>query len=165
MRYTARMSDDIVIPPIDKSKLLRGERGRFVTGTAKHTITVADASKLAKKRAEMYRQAAVRRITGEIAAIDPTVSTGADAFSVIAAKQAVALLDSEKPRVDDLVRLRDLMTGKDAREDTQAQAAGVIADVAHDMAAMSALWADVLARQAGRKSADVVDAVAHDADS
>lgn len=136
-----------------------------MTGTAKHTITVADASKLAKKRAEMYRQAAVRRITGEIAAIDPTVSTGADAFSVIAAKQAVALLDSEKPRVDDLVRLRDLMTGKDAREDTQAQAAGVIADVAHDMAAMSALWADVLARQAGRKSADVVDAVAHDADS
>src|SRR3990167_11027631 len=74
-------------------------------------ITHANARSMAEKRWAKYRQEAVKRITDEIASIEPGVSTGAAAYGVIAAKQAVALLDSEKPRISDLEKLGNIMTG------------------------------------------------------
>lgn len=71
----------------------------------------AQASTLAKTRWENYRRAAVKRIMGEAKSIDMTVSTGADAFGLVASKQFIALMDSDKPKLDDLERLYKMMTG------------------------------------------------------
>ena len=87
-------------------------------------ITHANARSMAEKRWAKYRQEAVKRITDEIASIEPGVSTGAAAYGVIAAKQAVALLDSEKPRIGDLVKLAELMTGKAAGTEPSRDNAG-----------------------------------------
>ena len=80
----------------------------------KHTITKADASMLAKRRWEKYRQQAVKRIVDEARSVDITVSTGADAFGMVAAKQFSALMDSDKPRIADLEKLGQIMTGQAA---------------------------------------------------
>lgn len=56
--------------------------------------------------------------------MDITVSTGADAFGLVAAKQFAALMDSEKPRIADLEKLGQIMTGMGAeprREDASDQ--------------------------------------------
>jgi len=102
---------------------VRDERGRMIQPLpGKHTITKADASILARRRWEKYRQQAVKRITDEARSVDLTVSTGADAFGLVAAKQFTALMDSDKPRITDLEKLGQIMTGMDAknpqREDT-----------------------------------------------
>jgi hypothetical protein len=90
----------------------RDERGRMIAPLpGKHTITKADASILARKRWDKYRQEAVKRITGEAKSIDPTVDTGAAAFGLVAAKQYTALMDSDKPAIDQLEKLGRIMTG------------------------------------------------------
>lgn len=96
-------------------KALRDERGRMLAPLpGKHTITKADASILARKRWDKYRQQAVKRIVDEAKSIDPSVSVGADAFGLVAAKQYAALMDSEKPRIADLEKLGQIMTGMSA---------------------------------------------------
>lgn len=115
------MSDEIV---------LRDERGRMLAplpGTK--PITNANARSMAERRWQKYRQEAVKRITDEIASIEPGVSTGAAAFGVIAAKQAVALMDSEKPRIGDLEKLGQIMSGhtpENSRRENAAAPAGAI---------------------------------------
>src|SRR3990167_4411526 len=97
---------------IQDQQEIRDSNGRMLAPLpGKHTITKADASILAHKRWAKYRQEAVKRITDEIASVEPGVSTGAAAFGVIAAKQALTLLDSEKPRISDLEKLGNIMTG------------------------------------------------------
>ena len=91
---------------------IRDDRGRAIVPLpGKHTISKEDASILVTRRWNNYRRAAVKRITGEAASIDPTVSTGADAFGVVAARQYVALMESEKPRIKDLEALQRIMAG------------------------------------------------------
>jgi hypothetical protein len=97
---------------MDTQVELRDERGRMIAPLpGKHTITKADASILARKRWDKYRQEAVKRITGEAQSIDPTVTTGAAAFGLVAAKQYTALMDSDKPAIDQLEKLGRIMTG------------------------------------------------------
>jgi hypothetical protein len=104
---------------------LRDEHGRLLKPLpgAAPPITTVTARSMVQKRVEKYRQEAVKRITGEIASIDPGVSTGAAAFGVIAAKQAVALMDSEKPRIADLEKLGQIMTGQSAENSRRENAA------------------------------------------
>ena len=91
----------------------------------------AQASTLARTRWENYRRSAVKRITGEARSVDMTVSTGADAFGLVAAKQFSALMDSDKPKLDDLERLYKMMTGvtvaNSQREDALAPAGAISA--------------------------------------
>jgi hypothetical protein len=90
----------------------RDSKGRMLAPLpGSHVITKADASSLARKRWEKYRQAAVKRIVGEAQSIDPDVQTPADAFGLVAAKQYTTLMDSDKPRITDLEKLGQIMTG------------------------------------------------------
>ncbi len=130
---------------------IRDERGRMLAnlpGTQK--ITPETALAHARKRAENYRRAAVRRIVGEAAAVDPSISTGADAFAIVAARQWAALMDYEKPRIEDLQRMRDLMTGADdKRKDEDGQTVTHI----HQMDAATV----ALLEQIARAQSQVVD--------
>ena len=91
---------------------LRDERGRMLAPLpGVKPFTNANAGNMARKRWEKYRQQAVKRITDEIAQVEPGVSTGAAAFGVIAARQALALMDSKKPKLSDLEKLGQIMTG------------------------------------------------------
>lgn len=98
-------------------------------GTA--ALTQANASALARKRWENYRRSVVKRIVDEARSVDLTVSTGADAFGLVAAKQYSALMDSDKPKLDDLERLYRMMTGAMAanaqREDAPAPVGAISA--------------------------------------
>jgi hypothetical protein len=79
-------------------------------------FTSETARAAVNKRWEAYRRQAVQQITKEAQAIDPTVTTGAAAFGLVASKQYAALMDSDKPRIADLERLGVLMTGKQDAE-------------------------------------------------
>ena len=74
-------------------------------------ITSANARDMVKRRQEKYRRAAVERITKIIAEVDPEVSTGAQAFAVIAAEQAKTLMAAKDPKLSDVERLGRIMTG------------------------------------------------------
>jgi hypothetical protein len=103
---------------------VRDERGRMIEPLpGKHTITKADASILARRRWEKYRQQAVKKIVEEAKSIDLSVSTGADAFGIVAAKQFTALMDSDKPRIADLEKLGHIMTGMDTQNSQRENAA------------------------------------------
>ena len=95
-----------------QTNVLRDERGRWlVAPKSPAPITHDNARSMVQKRWDNYRRAAVKRIVGEASSIDPTVSTGADAFGLVASKQFAALMDSDKPKLDDLERLYKMMTG------------------------------------------------------
>jgi hypothetical protein len=93
----------------------RDSNGRFLSPPpgAAPPITSDNARAMVQKRIEKYRRRAVRAIVDEAKSIDPTVSIGADAFGLVAAKQFSALMDSDKPAFADLERLHKLMTGAD----------------------------------------------------
>jgi len=61
----------------------------------------------------------------EAAAIDPTIKTPADAYALLASKQYLALVDSDKPRIDELEKLGHMMSGyiPHRAQDAQAQQA------------------------------------------
>lgn len=78
-------------------------------------ITTANARSMVQKRWENYRRKAVEAIVGEAKSVDLSVSTGADAYALLAAKQFSALMDSDKPVVDQLEKFARLMTGNDEK--------------------------------------------------
>jgi hypothetical protein len=80
------------------------------------------ASASAQKRWQKYRQAAATGIVREAMAIDPSVRVPADAWRVVTAKQYVALLDADKPRVDDLYRMGQIVGALPLAGEVQAQA-------------------------------------------
>ena len=135
-----------------KDGSIRDEKGRMLANLpGTRQITSETALAHARKRAENYRRAAVRRIVGEAAAVDPSISTGADAFAIVAARQWAALMDYEKPRIEDLQRMRDLMTGADdKRKEEEAQTVTHV----HQMDAATVALLERIARQ---QAAEVVD--------
>jgi len=85
--------------------ILRHADGKFqkgVSASPEHKITSDNARVLASARWEKYRQAAVQRVIEEGRGIDPNVQGGADAWALLVSKQYIALMDSDKPRGDDL---------------------------------------------------------------
>jgi hypothetical protein len=116
--------DAVAVEQRDSGRIVRGPDGRFLPGTRPgNIITPANARELAAKRHEAYRRAAVRRIVGEAESIDPSVSTGADAYALVASRQYVALMDHDKPRIEDLERLGALMTDYSPRQQQHEQQA------------------------------------------
>jgi hypothetical protein len=77
---------------------------------------------MAQKRWEKYRRQAVKKIVEEAKSIDPSVSVGADAFGLVAAKQFTALMDSDKPAMDQLEKLYKMMTGVNTEESRRENA-------------------------------------------
>jgi hypothetical protein len=109
MLYNWNMSDT---PDNNNNGAIRDDRGRFVPGVIQpgaKIITKETARSLALARAEKYRKAALARVYGEVAAVAADVKTPADAWGFIVARQAVALLDSDKPRLLDTKILGQLL--------------------------------------------------------
>jgi hypothetical protein len=115
----------------NKTDVLRDKNGRWlVAPKSPAPITHENARSMVQKRWDNYRRAAVKRIVDEAKSVDLSVSTGADAFGLVAAKQYTALMDSDKPKLDDLERLQKMMTGMVAnsqRENVDALPGAVIA--------------------------------------
>ncbi len=105
-----------------EEQITRRPDGKWITAPKSPApITHANARSMAQRRWEKYRRQAVKKIVEEAKSIDPSVSVGADAYGLVAAKQFTALMDSEKPRIADLEKLGHIMTGMDAeprRENT-----------------------------------------------
>ena len=101
--------------------IVRGADGRFQAGTrAPATITTsAHARSLAEKRWAKTRQAVREAVLAEVGPV-ANVTTPIDAYAWIASKQAVALADSDKPRMDDLDKLGQIMGLR--RDATERQA-------------------------------------------
>lgn len=110
--------------PVDIDKA-RDSNGRFLTipKGAAPPITSANARDMVAKRVAKYRQAALKRILTEAQSIDPTVSTSADAYGLVAAKQYTTLMDSDKPAIDQLDKLHKLMTGESGGNSQRAHEA------------------------------------------
>jgi hypothetical protein len=131
--------------PVDIDKI-RDKNGRMIAPLpgAAPRITSDNARDMVARRVAKYRQAAIKRIVGEASSIDPSVSTGADAFGLLAARQYSALIDSDKPAVDHLERLYKIMTGSgDNSQRAHEPVAGTISLDAQSLLDL----ADLLARQ------------------
>lgn len=88
----------------------RDERGRYLEKPANlPVLTSAKAREAAQKRWDKYRHASAKGIMKEAMAIDPTVQTPADAYALVVGKQYVALMDSDKPKMDDVYRLGQII--------------------------------------------------------
>jgi hypothetical protein len=83
----------------------RGDDGKFLTkpkGIEQYAITSENASEMAKKRWQKFREAAADAVTKEIGSIAPDATTPEAAWGVLNARLAVQIMDSEKPRGRDL---------------------------------------------------------------
>jgi hypothetical protein len=115
---------------------IRDNNGRFLTvpPNAAPRFTTDTAKSAVQKRVEKYRQATVKRIVLEAKSIDPTVETPSDAFGILAAKQYTAIMDSERPAMQDVERLHKLMTGASVESQREnVPTSGIIAASAETM--------------------------------
>lgn len=138
----------------------RDDLGRF-TKHAKSIgkpITKENAGALARKRWENYRLAAVRRIVEEASSIDPDVSTAAGAYGLLMAKQYTALIDSDKPRMDDVEKFAQLIGGAPRAADLRAkdEDTSSAADLVRELAAFAAQVVQAVDKSAPIR-ADIVD--------
>ena len=115
-------------------------------------FTKTNAREMANRRWEAIRKETVKRITEDISAIDAGVKTPAEAFAFVASKQVMALVDSEKPRIDQLVKLGLLMTGRE-----ESRGASMLPNPGARQISASA---DELHRLIGMIEQDKTDAVA-----
>lgn len=112
----------------DEVKRVNGKWLEPPPKSIEHRFTTANARTMAEKRWAKFRQSANSRILREAVAIDPTIKTPADAYGLLASKQFVALLDYDKPRIDELEKMAKLMTGYEpskGNEDTDAPPATI----------------------------------------
>ena len=111
--------DGVTVLVYDNGMERNADTGHIIKPPPAAMLTSEKSNLLLRKRWDNYRREAVKRIVGEAASIDPSVSTGAGAFGLVAAKQYVALMDYDKPRIDDLEKLQQLMTGEKSVAPTQ----------------------------------------------
>lgn len=107
---------------------IRNERGHWLAAhPAGHTITQADARELRDKGYRMAQEAIREAVMREIEGIaDIPVNTPESAYAFVVGKQTIALIDSDKPRFDDVERLGQLMgTVERPRDRQQTQQAGL----------------------------------------
>lgn len=135
----------------------RDTNGRFLSkpeGVMQYSITKDNAREMARKRWEKYQQAAADAVTEEMGSIVPGVTTPQAAWGVLNARLATQIMDSNKPRGNDLDILGQNMGAKpNAYERTEVENSGAAASVAILSAAADVLSAlrDVI------RPADVID--------
>ena len=97
---------------------LRNDKGQWLVKPEQaHSITTSEEGReLARKRWDDYRAAAVQGVISQAAVLDKNITTGAGAFALVVAKHFSLLMNSNKPRIGDLVKLRDMLLGKDAAD-------------------------------------------------
>ena len=90
--------------------IVRDSNGRFQKGTVSpKPITHDNAREMLEKRAQKAAQRSRQRIVREAAAIDPDVRDIFDAHALMLARQYIAILDSDKPRMDDAEKLAQML--------------------------------------------------------
>lgn len=162
-RYTNEAGHEIAV--YDSGMERDVTANRIIRPPTSALITPENANALQRKRWEKFRQASNSRIIREAAAIDPSVRTPADAYGLLVSKQFVALMDYDKPRVDELEKMGEIMAGgpmhskqADADGDTAAAVANASAQTAE---AIARIMADVL-RLHERQDADIVEGKVND---
>lgn len=152
--YNAGMATNALLTSAVDTDNLRDANGRFLRKPDNlRVLTSAEASQISRKRWDNYRRASAKGIMKEAQAIDPSVQTPADAYALVVGKQYLTLLDSDKPKMDDVYRLGQIVGAlpnahDKVQHDTAVQTAQIVGDVVRDLAQLSAVWADVVARQA-----------------
>jgi hypothetical protein len=92
----------------------------------------------------------------EAIAIDPTVQTPADAYALVVGKQYVTLMDSDKPKMDDVYRLGQIIGALPTAHD-KVQESGAITAVMEGVLDLTRVWLDVMQAQRQDASVDTVD--------
>ena len=103
----------------------RGPGGRFLTkpkGIEQHAITKENAAEMAKRRWQKYREAAADAVVEEMGSVVPGITTPEQAWGVLNARLAAQIMDSDKPRGDDLMQLgRNMGAIPNAHERTEME--------------------------------------------
>lgn len=98
---------DVEMHPTDEYRDVHGRLVKQLPGSVE--FTSANARQMQAKSVEARRNRAMRsaqnRVAREAASIDPTVDSWYDAWGLAVSKQYTTLLDSDKPRGDDLLRI------------------------------------------------------------
>ena len=159
LRYNRRMGE------IENK--IRDDKGRFKKGAngLGRPITSQNAAALARKRWENYRLAALRRVVEEAKSIDPDISTSAGAYGLLMAKQYTALIDSDKPRMDDVEKFAQLLGGAPRSADlhTKEEDISSAADLVRELAAFAANLVQTVDRSAqsngrsAQKEPDIIE--------
>lgn len=122
-----------------------------------YAITKENAGAMLRKRWDDTYAAVGEAVLREVKSFaDVPTNTPREAFAYIAGKQAVALADSEKPRVEDLEKLGQLMGEVPRNVELRNGDPGTMVDAMHE--ALLRLASEF----AGTIPADVVDALAKD---
>lgn len=171
MAYNGDMSTNtlltgaIVREDTKNGVIMRNERGKFAPGTqSKAGIkSSADARNLAQKRWDKYRAATAKGIVAEAIAIDPSANTPEAAMALVAGKQYVALMDSDKPKVDDLYRMYQIVGGLPLAGELQAQAqspAGTVGGIVTEiLGALAAFVSDNAFDKGNYQKHEIVEGV------
>jgi hypothetical protein len=134
----------------------RGEGGRFLTkpkGLEKYAITSENAADMARRRWQKYREAAADAVTEEMGSIVPGITTPEQAWGVLNARLASQIMDSDKPRGDDLMQLgRNMGAMPNAYERTEMENQPSGADMASAAMQLAAILRDALS---GREIIDI----------
>lgn len=72
-------------------------------------LTTSYAREMVDARWDKYRKATASRILKEAQAIDPDIKTEEDAWALLVGKTFIAIMDSDKPRGDDLEKVGKAM--------------------------------------------------------
>lgn len=120
----------------------RAPDGKWLQKPAKSKDFTSESGRTAnQKRWEKYRQAAVDRVIAEGRGIDPTIKGGADAWGLLVSKQYIALMDSEKPRGDDLHRIGQVLGAVPMAHEVQREDTGAAVSVSLSAAGLARLVA------------------------
>lgn len=157
--YNAGMGNNQLLTSAPGVKdVKRDSNGRWLERPAGHTITHADASILARKRWDKYRQASARGIMREAIAIDPTVQTPADAYALVVGKQYLALMDSDRPKMDDVYRLGQIIGALPTAHDRVQAEAATVSDITGVVSALTSFI-----RQVRGQPLDIITVIPNEA--
>lgn len=120
---------------------IRNERGHWLAmHPNSRPITSETARTMAQIRHEKARERVRARVMEEIHSIAPSVTTPEDAYAEIVAMQSLTLLDSQKPRFDDVEKLGQIMGTMPTRGAEAQQPADLlngIADILRELASFA----------------------------
>src|SRR5688572_17213268 len=103
---------------MDKKRIVSNPNG----GTT--AITSSNARAMQARKYELAQEKIRERVLAEVRSIsDVPLGVAEDAYAFVVAKQTVALIDSDKPRFDDVEKLGQLMGTVERKQDKTAETA------------------------------------------
>ena len=126
-----------------------------------YSFTSDNASAMARRRWEKFREAAADAVTKELGSIAPNAVTPEAAWGVLNARLALQIMDSDKPRGKDMDSLGRNMGAipnayeRSEQENSGGPDAGAIAALNHGTAQILAgVWSDVMQLHEGANTID-----------